>query len=403
MGQRKSKKYAGLFLRGCTWWMSFTYQGEHWRKSTKSTNKAKAQEIYDILKGKIASGTWHPETLDTVEDKKEFAFAELVAMHDEWAAPRHKAWKQSGRCMSNHLSECLGDILLDDFTAMHVEQFQSAELARGKSPAYINRQVTLLKAMFTKAVDWNMTTDDILRRVRKVKALKGVVKRLRYLSRHESMALVSACDTHLKPIVMTALLTGMRKGEILDLKWNNVDLRHGFILLDKTKNGDRREIPINNTLRGILTDLTRRLDIEYVFYDRSNGKPYGDIKKSWASAKRRAEVQKCTKCDYQKAKDAAGDEMTYCPICNSEMMLKKGIEDFHFHDLRHTFASQMIMAGVDITTVSRLLGHKSLKMTLRYSHLSPAHNVEALKKMDAFFGVETNEISTNLAQSAKNN
>jgi integrase len=163
--------------------------------------------------------------------------------------------------------------------------------------------------------------------------------------------------------VVFALATGCRKGEILSLKWEHVDLKHGFILLDKTKNGERREVPINNTLRAVLQGLIRRVDIPYVFYDKANGQPYGDVKKSWYTACKRAKIV-----------------------------------DFRFHDLRHTFASQMIMAGVDITTVSRLLGHKSLKMTLRYSHLSPAHNIDAVKKMDAFFAPETKVLEGNLEQ-----
>lgn len=141
----------------------------------------------------------------------------------------------------------------------------------------------------------------------------------------------------------------MRKGEILSLKWDNVDLKHGFILLDRTKNGERREIPINNTLEAhfLNRNMIRRLDISYVFYDPVNGKPYQDVKRSFKTALRKA-----------------------------------GIRDFHFHDLRHTFASHLVMAGIDITTVKELLGHKTLTMTLRYAHLAPSHKVKAVDILD---------------------
>jgi integrase len=139
----------------------------------------------------------------------------------------------------------------------------------------------------------------------------------------------------------------MRKGEILTLRWDLVDLSHGFILLEITKNGERREIPINSTLRSTLQDLTRRLDITYVFYDLKTGAPYHDIKKGFQTALRRA-----------------------------------GIIDFKFHDLRHAFASQLVMAGVDLTTVKELLGHKTLAMTLRCSHLAPAHMAKAVSVLD---------------------
>lgn len=126
-----------------------------------------------------------------------------------------------------------------------------------------------------------------------------------------------------------------------------MDLRHGFILLEKTKNGKRREIPINNTLRAVLQGITRRLDIPYVFFNPDSGKPYTNARKSFDTAVTKAKIQ-----------------------------------DFHFHDLRHTFASQLIMSGQDITTVSRLLVHKSLTMTLRYSHLAPSHLVKAVNVLD---------------------
>jgi integrase len=139
----------------------------------------------------------------------------------------------------------------------------------------------------------------------------------------------------------------MRKGEILKLKWDSVDLKHGFILLGLTKNGDRREIPINKTLRSTLKSIPRRLDVPFVFFNLKSDKPYKDVKRSFASA-----------------------------------VKKSKIHDFKFHDLRHTFASHLVMAGVDITTVSRLLGHKSLTMTLRYAHLAPSHMVHAVNVLD---------------------
>jgi integrase len=192
-----------------------------------------------------------------------------------------------------------------------------------------------------------MLSEQILKRVRQVRLLQENNKRLRYLSKEECQALISNCKGDTRVIVITALNTGMRKGEILGLRWDNVDLRHGFILLDRTKNGERREIPINETLRISLQGITRRLDVPSVFFDPVTGKPYQDVKRSFNTALRKA-----------------------------------GIKDFRFHDLRHTFASHLVMAGVDITTVSKLLGHKSLTMTLRYSHLAPSHMVKAVNVLD---------------------
>ena len=109
----------------------------------------------------------------------------------------------------------------------------------------------------------------------------------------------------------------MRKSEILNLKWSNVDLKHDLILLEKTKNGERKEIPINQALKRVFQELLkqRRLDTEYVFVNPDTGKRYTDLKRSFATACRKA-----------------------------------GIRDFKFHDLRHTFASQLVMNGVDLKT-----------------------------------------------------
>ena len=140
-----------------------------------------------------------------------------------------------------------------------------------------------------------------------------------------------------------ALNTGMRKGEVLTIVREEVDLKHGFILLENTKNGERREIPINQTLRDTLTALPRHITIPYVFWKKKDGKRYGDVKKSFHSALKRA-----------------------------------GIKNFRFHDLRHTIASHLVMNGIDLTTVKELLGHKTIAMTMRYAHLAPSHKEKAV-------------------------
>jgi integrase len=191
--------------------------------------------------------------------------------------------------------------------------------------------------------------------------LKENNQRMRYLSYEECQTLIDVCESHLKPIVITALNTGMRKGEILNLKWDDVDLKNGFIFVRETKNGDRRDIPINQKLRSALESLyrgskknPRQIHIPYVFYYYRTGNPFLDVKRSFTTALRKA-----------------------------------GIKDFRFHDLRHTFASQLVMAGADIAAVRELLGHKTLTMTLRYSHLAPNHKVQTVKLLDGIVGEDS--------------
>ena len=124
-------------------------------------------------------------------------------------------------------------------------------------------------------------------------------------------------------------------------------MKHGFILLEITKNGERREIPIDNTLAIMFNCMLRGLESVYVFTDPRTGEPYKSVQTSFETALKRAEIR-----------------------------------DFRFHDLRHTFASHLVMASVDLTSRRELLGHKSLAMTIRYAHLAPGHKRRAINMLD---------------------
>lgn len=248
--------------------------------------------------------------------------------------------------MIGQIQRHFGDLFLNQISVQDVEMFQNTLIQRGLKPGGVNRLVSTFKAMISKAVDWNMATEETLKRIRKVKNLKGEQHRLKYLTNEEIHRLINSCTGALRAVVITALNTGMRRGEILNLKWSQIDLKNGFILLDtNTKTGRKREIPINATLRATLQNIPRRIDTPKVFPD------IRDFRKSFASA-----------------------------------LKKAGIDpDFRFHDLRHTFASHLVMSGVDITTVSKLLGHTTVTMTLRYAHLAPAHLVSGVQKLDNIF------------------
>lgn len=353
MGPKIKEDTMGLYKRkdSPVWHMSFCVNNRQYQRSTGTSNKQTAQTIYDAVKGKIAIGKWIPE-MQVEEKPKEYTFEELSEKYKAWAEGRQKSFKRWKGYLIAQLVIKFGNLFLTDFSTEVIEQYQSEMLSNDNKPATVNRKIAVLSHMMTKAADWKMIDRTA---IPKVKMLKENNKRLRFLPKEDCYALINACEPHLKPIVITALNTGMRKGEILNLQWNaNIDLKHGFILLDKTKNGERREIPINDTLKGVLQGITRRLDIPYIFYDNATGKPFGDVKRAFATACRRA-----------------------------------GIKDFHFHDLRHTFASHLVMSGVDLTTVKELLGHKTLTMTLRYAHLAPSHKVEAIKKYDNFLNSKT--------------
>ena len=147
-------------------------------------------------------------------------------------------------------------------------------------------------------------------------------------------------------IVSVALNAGMRRGEILKLKWDDVDLRNVLFMARDTKNGASRAVPINGAVREVLAGVVRRLDSQYVFCN-PKGQPLKEIRHAFSSACRKA-----------------------------------GIKDFRFHDLRHTAASFMAMGGVSLLAIGTILGHKTPSMTKRYSHLSPEHLQGAVAVID---------------------
>jgi len=328
----------GLFKRGKTFWIRFAGpDGRIIRESTGSSNFKDAQKV--LTKRKHEASEYQPSVLGDI------LFKDLAKEYHKWAE-RQRCYRTKKGFIAQ-LSAVFGEYPLKDLSPILIEAFQTERIRKGNKPATVNRLVSTIKHMVTKAVEWRLVGDDVHKRIRKVKHLEENNRRLRYLSKKECQSLIVCCPNHLKPIVITALNSGMRKSEVLTLTWDRVDLNNGFILLEKTKSGRPREIPINTTLNRTLTELPRADNNPHVFNNPGTGKPYQDIRNSFATACKNA-----------------------------------GIKDFQFHDLRHTFASHLVMAGVDIPTVKELLGHQSLEMTLRYAHLAPSHKVKAVEILD---------------------
>jgi integrase len=235
------------------------------------------------------------------------------------------------------------------------------KLAQERAPATVVRYLAALSHVFTIAVrEWGWLEDNPMRKVRKPKEPRG---RVRFLSEDEINAngeeiegertrLLNACkkssNTYLHTIVVLALSTGMRQGEILNLRWPDVDLNTGRIILHETKNGERRVVPLLGRARELLKELSkvRRLDTDLLFPGRNPEKPVF-IRTPWLEA----------------VKDA-------------------GIDDLKFHDLRHSAASYMLMSGASLGEIAELLGHKTLQMVKRYSHLSESHAAGVVARMN---------------------
>ncbi|MGR3318555.1 MAG: tyrosine-type recombinase/integrase [Candidatus Anammoxibacter sp.] len=250
-----------LYKRGDVYWYGFRHNGIRYRQSTGKTKRWEADDVFDKKKNEIKNG-------ECSEAKKinDCKFSELTKKYLEWAESR-KSYRDKKSLVSQLETWFLGKkiVTVNEIGYKEVDLFQS-ERMKTHSAATTNRIMSCLKHMFAKGVKWKMVKESVLNDVRGVKQLRENNKRLRYLTVEESKTLISCCNEDFRPIVITALNTGMRRGEILNLKWSNVDLKNGFVLLEDTKNGERREIPINNTLKDTFLVLTRRFDDSYVFF-----------------------------------------------------------------------------------------------------------------------------------------
>jgi integrase len=208
--------------------------------------------------------------------------------------------------------------------------------------------LVVLKHLLRLAVEWEIIPFNPAQGVKGPKVPPG---RVRYLQPTELRALLEACPDWLRAIVALAVSTGMRRGEILGLRWLDVDMANHRVLLPQTKNGDGRIVYLNQSALAVVRSLP---------FDGNT-----------------------------KATDLLFPTVTpgQVSVAFERTCRRMGFQDFRFHDLRHTAASWMRMAGADIHTVAQILGHKDLRMAIRYQHLSPAFLSEAVGRLDQIFGI----------------
>ena len=251
----------------------------------------------------------------------------------------------------------IGDLLLSELTPVliseHRELLSQTETIRKtkKSNATVNRYLAALSTAITTAInEWGWMEDNILRKVSKLKEPRG---RVRYFSDEERERFLLACkeshNSDLYVAVILALSTGGRKIEIWGLSWKYVDLKNGFITFEETKNDEPRSVPLQGHALELMLKRSKvpRIDTDLVFPSRVDQQKHFDFRRPFQMALRTAKI-----------------------------------EDFRWHDLRHCAASYLVMAGVDMRTVAEILGHKTLQMTQRYTHLSPEHLKDAVAKMN---------------------
>jgi integrase len=340
----------GVYLRGKSWYIDFHYEGKRYTERVGKVGKSVAEEKLDIRRSEVILGEWKPKVVKVLFDNFKEQYLEY--------SKGNKKPKSSLRdeCSLKHLSKFFGGKMMSEVSPFLVEKYKLARKEAAAEPATINRELGCLRHMFNMAAKWKKVQ---FNPVREVKFLKEPKEKERILSEEEESRLLEAVrlttkSKHLEPIIVTALNTGMRKGEILTLKWSNVDFKAGVLIVEGTKNGEIRKIPMNKKLTQALEDAKKVSRGEFVFSE--NGKPYGDVKTGWWGA-------------LEKAK----------------------IEGFRFHDLRHTFGSRLGMKGYDIKTIAELMGHKDIRMTMRYSHPTPEHKKRAVESSDEVTSIFTTQ------------
>jgi integrase len=334
------------------WLLSYTG-----RKRVRLNIRGTKKEAQAELAKRVSMIVEDPKRYLEIKERKSYTFDELVERYRDHF--RDQTAYHTGK--AHHV-----DLVAEEFKGRPLDSItyydcEAYKLKRKRTPtrheseraaSTLNKEVGTLRHMFNKAVEWEMIDQSPLRRGRSLQE-KVNNKRTRFLSEEEIRRLLAECNPWLEELVIVAINTGMRRGEILSLKWSQI--RNDFIHLEKTKTDEARQIPIIPEVDAIFKARRKRIQLksEYVFChevrktDRKGNlllyQPVGDISNAFDSAVKRADIEHC-----------------------------------RFHDLRHTFASHLIMRGRTPKEIQELLGHKDISMTMRYAHLADKHKVEAI-------------------------
>lgn len=290
-------------------------------------------------------------------EAKKHTLGELIDRYMRDVLPLKKKCKVSQGAQLLWWKQQIGNTLLSDMTSALIGE-QRDKLARGitkhgklRSSSTVVRYLAALSHAFTIAVkEWGWLEDSPMRKVSKPKESRG---RVRFLADEERKRLLAACiessNQYLYIVVVLALATGMRQAEIMNLKWSDIDLQRGRIILHETKNGERRPVPIAGLALKLISELDRvhRIDTQLLFPSKENLKKPMDLRFPWERA-----------------------------------LNASKIEGFRFHDLRHSAASYLAMNGASLAEIAEVLGHKTLSMVKRYAHLSESHTAGVVANMN---------------------
>lgn len=356
---------------------------------------AQARERVIEILADVVKGNDPQEEKRKKKEKKHILESFLDQEYSEIVETDHR----NGAVMVKRLKACFvadfGKKKLSEITKWDIDTWRRRRLNSGVKPATVNREIAALKGLFRQAVEVGTIISNPLAGMKLAKI--DSLARVRYLDDDEENALRAALDAreetirqerasanawrsergytlfpdlngvayadHLAPMILLSLNSGLRRGELFNLRHSDVDLDRALLTVrgEGSKSGKTRHVPLNAEALTVLEGWLSQATGELVFPGR-DGKRLKDIKTAW-----------------------------------SRLVKDAGVIDFRFHDLRHTFASNLVMAGVDLNTVRELLGHADIKMTLRYAHLAPEVKAAAVAKLVRKTYNEVQKPSENIA------
>ncbi len=336
------KKARGIYekVRGTgIWWVRYADANGKIRRE-KVGNKSAAIKLYHKRKTEVLEGKKLPEQLRA----RKVTFAELANDALEYSKAHKRSYRDDEVRMAK-LREWLGQRPAESVSPQEIERWLLAK-AEDLKPATLNRYRALLSLVYRLAMQNGKVQLNPARLVRQRKEDNG---RIRFLSSEEELALRAAIRKdylNREPELDLALNTGLRRSEQFGLTWDGVDFERRVLTVLRSKNGEARHIPLNDAAIVALRSVEAY----------KNGSPYVFL---------------------------AGDGTRLCSprFWFTAAVEAAGLKDFTWHCLRHTFASRLVMAGVDLRTVQELMGHKTIQMTVRYAHLAPQHRLAAVQRL----------------------
>ncbi len=327
----------GILRKGENWYIDY-YRGNRRKREKIGPSKSLAREVLLKRQSEIAEGKYFPE-----RNKNSPSFHQFVDKY--WALEGCQLKAKGVRGVLEAFKLRFGNKKLAEITPADVQAYYN-ETADRTTTATANRQMNFLSPLLNRAKEWGDFFGE--NPVAKVRRRREDNRRLRFLSVDEIERLIDCCSDRIRPILICAMLTGMRRGEIFQLRWENIDIERKMIYILQSKSGKPRELPIGEKLSSTFKTLG----------PKKEGRVFG--------------IPEITlRAHFQKALVAAR------------------ISDFRFHDLRHTFASHFIMRTGDLPALQKLLGHSSPEMTQRYAHLAKEHLAAKIGAFDAAMPIGT--------------